>query len=64
MMFLHNLNLNADGSEALPQVVLKDNQQIRAKLAFVAWKLRGRRDNVGQLLRTEEYPLGDTGGKD
>ena len=59
MMFLHNLNLNDDGLETLPQVVLEDDQEIRKELAFSAGKPRGRIGGSGQPLRTEEYPLGE-----
>ena len=59
MMFLGNLNLNDDGSEALPQVVLEDDQQIRAELALAGRKQRGRTRDFGQSLRTVAYPLGE-----
>jgi len=60
MMFLHDLNLNDDGSETLPQVLLEDDQQIRKELSFAAEKPRGRTRGSGQSLRTEEYPLGES----
>jgi len=59
MMFLHNLNLNDDELETLPQVLWEDDQQIRTELAFAAEKPRGRTGHSGQSLRTEEYPLGE-----
>jgi len=58
IMFLHNLNLNGDASETLPEVLLEDDQQIRAELGFAAGKLSGRTGGSGRSLRTEEYPLG------
>jgi hypothetical protein len=59
MMFLHNLNLNDDGSETLTHVLVEDDHQIRAELAFAAKKPRGRTGGFGPALRTEEYPLGE-----